>query len=107
MRESTMSDHVGQQLGNYRLIRLLGRGGFANVYLGEHILLNSHAAVKILHTRLADEDLQQFVREAQTLVHLSHPHVVRILDFAIEEGTPFLVMEYAPNGTLRALHPKA
>ena len=102
-----MSDHVGQQLGNYRLIRLLGRGGFANVYLGEHILLNSHAAVKILHTRLADEDLQQFVREAQTLVHLSHPHVVRILDFAIEEGTPFLVMEYAPNGTLRALHPKA
>ena len=105
-----MADRVGregQQLGNYRLLRLLGRGGFAAVYLGEHIHLNSHAAVKILHTRLPDEDAQQFVREAQTLARLSHPHIVRILDFAIQDGTPFLVMEYAPGGTLRALHPKA
>ena len=105
-----MADHVGregQQLGNYRLLRLLGRGGFAAVYLGEHIHLGTHAAVKILHTRLPDEDAQQFVREAQTLARLSHPHIVRILDFAIQDGTPFLVMEYAPGGTLRALHPKA
>ncbi len=45
-----MADRVGregQQLGNYRLLRLLGRGGFAEVYLGQHIHLNSHAAVKI------------------------------------------------------------
>src|SRR6266496_2748143 len=105
-----MADRVGregQQLGNYRLLRLLGQGGFAEVYLGEHIHLNSHAAVKLLHTRLPDEDAQQFAREAQTLARLSHPHIVRILDFAIQDGTPFLVMEYAPGGTLRSLHPKA
>ncbi len=105
-----MADHVGregQQLGNYRLIRLLGRGGFADVYLGQHVHLNSYAAVKILHVQLPDEDAQQFVREAQTLAHLSHPRIVRVLDFAIQDGTPCLVMEYAPGGTLRALHPKA
>ena len=105
-----MADHVGregQQLGNYRLIRLLGRGGFADVYLGQHVHLNSYAAVKILHVQLPDEDAQQFVREAQTLAHLSHPHIVRVLDFAIQDGTPCLVMEYAPGSTLRALHPKA
>src|SRR5215469_8504800 len=104
-----MADSVrreGQQLGNYRLLRLLGCGGFAEVYLGQHLHLDSHAAVKILRTRLPDEDARQFVREAQILARLSHPHIVRILDFAIQEGTPFLVMEYAPGGTLRSLHPK-
>src|SRR6266496_6798466 len=109
-KECVMADRVGregQQLGNYRLLRLLGRGGFAAVYLGEHIHLNSHAAVKLLHTRLPDEDAQQFLHEAQLLARLAHPHIVRILDFAIQDGTPFLVMEYAPGGTLRSLHPKA
>lgn len=53
------SGREGQQLGNYRLIRLLGRGGFADVYLGQHIHLNSHAAVKILHTRLPFRGLAQ------------------------------------------------
>lgn len=43
-----MVDYVGQQLGNYRLIRLLGERGFAQVYLGEHIYLNTQAAIKIL-----------------------------------------------------------
>jgi serine/threonine protein kinase/tetratricopeptide (TPR) repeat protein len=101
-----MLDRVGQQLGSYRLLRLLGRGGFAEVYLGEHIYLKSHAALKVLHAQLVDEEAQQFVREAQLLASLSHPHIVRILDFALQEGVPFLVMEYAPGGTLRSRHPK-
>jgi serine/threonine protein kinase len=97
---------VGQQLGNYRLLRLLGCGGFAEVYLDQHIHLQSHAAVKLLRAQLPEEEGGQFLREAQLLARLSHPHVVRILDFAVQEGTPFLVMEYAPSGTLRVLHPK-
>ena len=101
-----MPDRVGQQLGNYRLLRLLGRGGFAEVYLGEHLYLKSQAALKVLHTRLTDEGAQQFVREAQTLARLSHPHIVRILDFAVQEDIPFLVMEYAPGGTLRTRYPR-
>jgi serine/threonine protein kinase len=101
-----MADRVGQQLGNYRLLRLLGRGGFAEVYLGEHLYLKSWAALKVLHTQLTDEDAQRFVQEAQTLARLSHPHIVRVLDFAVHEGLPFLVMEYAPGGTLRTRHPR-
>ena len=99
------ADRVGQQLGNYRLLRLLGRGGFAEVYLGEHVYLKSYAALKVLHTVLRDEEQAGFLKEAQTLVRLTHPHIVRLFDFAIEHGTPFLVMEYAPNETLRQRHP--
>src|SRR5207237_1716212 len=47
-----------------------------------------------------------FLQEAQFIDNLEHPHIVRILDFDVEESTPFLVMSYAPNGTLRQLHPK-
>ena len=101
-----MTDRVGQQLGNYRILRQLGRGGFATVYLGEHAYLKSHAALKVLHTQLSEEDAAAFLREAQTLASLTHPHIVRVLDFALEDGTPFLVMEYALHGTLRQRHPK-
>jgi len=98
---------VGQQLGNYRLIRPLGQGGFAEVYLGQHIWLNIQAAIKVLHTKLADDyDIEHFQREAQAIASLSHPHIVRVLDFDVEAGVPFLVMDYAPNGTLRQRHPK-
>src|SRR2546428_6413003 len=91
----------GQQLGNYRLTRLLGQGGFAEVYLGEHVYLKSRAALKVLHTQLSEQDAARFVQEAQTLARLSHPHIVRVLDFAVQDGTPFLVLEYASHGTLR------
>jgi len=101
-----MADRVGQQLGNYRLTQLLGQGGFAEVYLGEHVYLKNHAALKVLHTQLSEKDAASFVLEAQTLARLSHPHIVRVLDFAVQDGTPFLVMEYAPQGTLRNRHAK-
>ena len=101
-----MIDRVGQQLGNYRLLRLLGQGGQASVYLGEHIYLKSQAALKVRHAALTGEEQTVFLQEAQTLVRLTHPHIVRVLDFALQEGMPFLVMEYAPHGTLRQRHPK-
>ncbi len=102
-----MVDRVGQQLGNYRLIHLLGRGGFAEVYLGEHLRLGTQAAVKVLHTQLAShDDVEGFEKEARTVAHLKHSHIVRILDYDVEEDTPFLVMDYALGGTLRHRHPK-
>src|SRR5438309_7257222 len=101
-----MVDRVGQQLGNYRLVRLLGQGGFADVYLGEHVYLETQAAIKVLHTQLAREDIEQFRIEARTIARLEHPYIVRVLDFGVEGSTPFLVMSYAPNGTLRQRHPK-
>ena len=100
-----MTDRVGQHVGNYRLLRLLGHGGFADVYLGEHIHLQSLAALKLLHTRLSEEETARFLTEARTLARLNHPHIMRVLDFALHEGFPFLVMEYAPGGSLRQRHP--
>lgn len=101
-----MADRAGQQLGHYRLIRQLGRGGFADVYLGEHLYLNTTVAIKVLQTHLAENDLPDFIREARTIASLSHPHIIRVQDFGLEDEVPYLVMEYAPNGTLRQRFPK-
>ena len=100
-----MNDRVGQQLGNYRLIRLIGRGGFAEVYLGEHLRLGTEAAIKILSTQLAPGDEEFFQKEARTIGKLAHPHIVRVFDFDVQGGVPYLVMDYAPNGTLRQRYP--
>jgi len=101
-----MTSRIGQQFGNYTLTNALGEGGFAEVYLGEHIHLGTTAAIKILHTQLSSENIDDFRTEARTIARLSHPHIVRVLDFGIENKTPFLVMDYAPNGTLRQRHRK-
>lgn len=101
-----MSDRTGQRLGNYRLLQMLGTGAFAEVYLAEHLYLKSYAAVKVLHVSLQEKQSKSFLTEAQRLMSLRHPHIVRILDFAVDEDMPFLVMEYAPHGTLRTRHPK-
>ncbi len=98
-----MADSL-EQLGNYRLIRLLGQGGFADVYLGEHIYLKTQAAIKVLQMRLVNDDLESFLKEARTVARLTHPHIIRVLEFGVEGNTPFLVMEYAPNGSLRQRH---
>ena len=101
-----MDNRVGQQIGNYRLVSLLGRGGYANVYLGEHLHLKTQAAIKILQIRLAGNTMEQFRSEAQAIASLVHPHIVRVLDFGVENGIPFLVMDYAPGGSLRSHHPR-
>src|SRR3954453_20890190 len=97
---------IGEQLGHYHLVRLLGTGGFAEVYLGEHVHLHTQVAVKLLHTQIAEHDRENFKHEAQTIARLLHPHIVRVLDFGVEGNTPYLVMDYAPNGTLRHHHPR-
>ncbi len=100
-----MAEPIGQQLGNYKLTQLVGHGGFAEVYLGEHVYLRTFAAVKVLQTRLSGpEDIESFLTEARTIARLSHPHIIRVLNFGIDKETPFLVMDYASNGTLRQRH---
>lgn len=95
-----------RQLGNYRLLHLIAEGGFADVYLGVHIHLNIYAAIKVLRARLESSDLDEFRREARIVARLRHPHIISIYDFDVKDGTPFLVMDYAPNGTLRRRHPR-
>jgi predicted ATPase len=104
-RGATMDDRIGQQLGNYRLIQLLGQGNWASVFLGKHTHLGTQAAVKVLHEPLANQDAQGFLTEARIIARLRHPHIIQVLDFGVQGTTPFLVMDYAPAGNLRNLHP--
>ncbi len=97
-----MSSRVGQQLGNYQLIQYLGKGSFAEVYLGGHIHLGTLAAVKVLQTGLMDSEA--FRIEARIAASLIHPNIVRVLEFGTEDETPFLVMDFAPYGSLRQRH---
>jgi serine/threonine protein kinase/uncharacterized membrane protein len=101
-----MSNRVGQQLGNYRLASLLGQGGFAGVYLAEHIHLGTRAAIKVLNAHLTSDSVEHFRSEARTVARLTHPHIIRVLDFGVEENIPYLAMDYAPNGSIRQHHPK-
>ncbi len=101
-----MTDHVGQQFGHYRLLRLLGEGAFAAVYLGEHQYLERPAAIKVLHVRMEGSQQESFRREARTIAQLQHPHIIHVYDFGIENQTPYLVMEYTAGGTLRQRHPQ-
>ncbi|HZU70127.1 MAG TPA: serine/threonine-protein kinase [Ktedonobacteraceae bacterium] len=101
-----MNQRIGQQVGTYRLLHVLGEGGFATVYLGEHVHLGTLAALKLLHVTFSSEDLEAFRREAQLIARLEHPHIVRVLDYDVQAGTPFLVLSFAPGGTLRSAHPK-
>jgi len=97
---------TGQYFGNYQIVQQLGRGGFAEVYLGEHRYLATRAALKVVTAPLDANGTAAFLREARTLAQLIHPHIVRVLEFGIENTIPFLVLDYAPGGTLRQRHPR-
>lgn len=101
-----MADFQGKQIGNYRLIRLLRHGGFADVYLGTHMHLNTLVAIKLMRTQLTIGDTDNFRGEAKTIANMRHPNIMRVLDFGVENMTPFLVMEYAPGGNMRQRYPR-
>lgn len=101
-----MADRIGEHFGNYRLVRLLGQGGFAEVYLGQHLRLNQQASIKVLHSHLTQTEAEHFQQEAQIISTFVHPSIIRVFDYDVQDGVPFLVMDYAQGGSLRKLHPK-
>jgi len=98
--------YIGQQFGNYRLVELLDWGGFAEVYLGEHIHMGTQAAVKVLTAKLTPDEIAHFRNEARTIFGLEHPNIVRVLDYGLNGNIPYIVMGYAANGSLRKRHPR-
>jgi serine/threonine protein kinase len=96
-----------QRCGNYWIVKRLGQGGFGTVYLGTHQHLDTPAAIKFLHTHRVGSEREQFWAEARLAARLVHPHINRVLDYDIRaDGVPYLVMDYAPYGSLRTLYPK-
>ncbi|RAQ94223.1 hypothetical protein A4R35_01685 [Thermogemmatispora tikiterensis] len=88
-----------QRLGSYELVQLVGRGSFAEVYLGRHVHLGTIAAVNLIKVSVERwEDFEQFKQETQLIAEQRHPHIVRLLEFGFEGRRPLLVLDYAPGG---------
>jgi eukaryotic-like serine/threonine-protein kinase len=95
-----------QQLvdNRYRLLKPLGSGGMADVYLAHDDILDRDVALKVMSTRYKgdEEFVERFKREAQSAAALSHPNIVSIFDRGeSEDGTYYIAMEYLPGGTLK------
>jgi serine/threonine-protein kinase len=94
---------IGGTLGNYRVIKELGRGGMGAVYLAEHTLIGKKAAAKILLPQLSrdPEIVNRFFNEARAATQIRHPGIVEIFDFGHHEsGCAYLVMEFLEGETL-------
>src|ERR671915_390407 len=91
--------------GRYRIIRRLGAGGMANVYLAEDQELGRNVAIKILNERHANDEqfVERFRREAKNAAALSHPNIVSIYDRGEAEGTYYIAMEVIEGRSLKEL----
>src|SRR5881392_1111243 len=89
--------------GRYRIIRKLGAGGMANVYLAEDQELGRRVALKVLNERHAIDDsfVERFRREAKNAASLSHPNIVSIYDRGEAEGTYYIAMEYLDGRSVK------
>lgn len=96
---------LGEVVREYRVVRRLGQGGMAQVWLGEHVGTGDRVALKFLAAGLkAFAGLQaRFVSEARSLAKLDHPHIVRIRDFFLWRSEFCLVMEYVEGHSLRTV----
>jgi hypothetical protein len=92
-------------LGKYRLLELLGKGGFSKVHRAQHTSLGNEVALKILNPTLAQDETfaRRFRREARRTVMLDHPNIVRVLDLDEVDGQLFIAMEYVPSQDLHEL----
>ena len=89
--------------GRYALVEHLGSGGMASVWLATDERLGRQVAVKVMADLLADDErwLARFRREAKAAAALSHPNIVKVFDFGLEAGRPYLVMAHVPGGSLK------
>lgn len=97
-----MSDYIGNR---YRIVKLIGKGGMADVYLAYDTILKREVAVKVLKSDMADDDtaLERFKREAGAVTQLSHPNIVDVYDVGDDGDKHYIVMEYIKGYTLKQL----
>jgi len=103
-----MNDLIGTTIERYKILSELGHGGMAVVYRATDTMLDRNVAVKMILTETTNRDktqklLRRFNREAKTLAGLSHPNIVKVLDYGEHENMPYIVMEYISGGALRKI----
>jgi serine/threonine protein kinase len=101
-----MADLTGQSLGRYHILEQLGEGGMATVYKAYDTRLERDVAVKVIRrgafpAEQLEQILKRFERESKALARLSHTNIVKVMDYGEYEGSPYMVMEYLPGGTLK------
>ncbi|MFL2871576.1 MAG: serine/threonine-protein kinase [Pirellulaceae bacterium] len=94
---------AGRQLGDYRMLRRLGRGGMSVVYLAEQMSLKRRVAIKVLKSDLAEDEsyVRRFHKEAQAAAALVHANIVQIHEVGQTDGVHFIAQEYVPGQNLR------
>ncbi len=96
----------GQKINDrYEIIKSIGEGGMANVYLGHDTILDRNVAIKVLRGDLANDEkfVRRFQREALSASSLAHPNIVEMYDVGEDDGTYYIVMEYVEGKTLKQL----
>ena len=99
-----MALQAGSSFGNYRIVRLIGEGGFGEVYLAENPLLERRAAVKVLHTALAQDPelVRRFLNEARAASAIRHPNIIEVFDAGLTpDGAPYILMEFLEGVSLQ------
>jgi serine/threonine-protein kinase len=99
-----MALQAGQLFGNYRIVRLLGEGGFGEVYLAENPLIERRAAVKVLHRTLAQDTelVRRFLNEARAASAIRHRNIIEVFDAGVTpEGAPYILMEFLEGVSLQ------
>jgi eukaryotic-like serine/threonine-protein kinase len=98
-------DLTGRKLGDYRLLRRLGRGGMGVVYLADQESLRRQVAIKVLRPSLATDAsyVQRFTHEARAAAKLTHANIVQIYEVGCSEGLHYIAQEYVPGQNLRQL----
>ncbi|XP_071368482.1 MAP/microtubule affinity-regulating kinase 3a isoform X4 [Centroberyx affinis] len=98
-RSSGADEPQQPHVGNYRLLKTIGKGNFAKVKLARHILTGREVAIKIIDkTQLNPNSLQKLFREVRIMKILNHPNIVKLFEVIETERTLYLVMEYASGG---------
>lgn len=95
-------DLIGRTLGQYRIVEFIGAGGMASVYKAYQSSLDRYVAVKVLPAQhaLTPGYKERFILEARAVAQLSHPNILPIYDFGLEEDLSYFVMKYVPGRTL-------
>src|ERR1700730_3822539 len=96
-----LSIETGTRLGQYEIQDLIGQGAMGLVYRAYHVQLARTGAVKVMQGTSPDQDsIARFRREAQAIAQMRHPNILNVYDFGEYQGTPYMIVEYVPGGSL-------